>query len=241
MKFCRHCGNEIMDESVICPKCGCATGAAPEQKETASTGGSSGLVTAAKILMIVGTVITGCTGFLIPLAWCIPMTVSYFGKVKRGEPVGTGFKVCSLLFVSMLGGIFMLCSNESAARPATIPADAVPTYSSDGETMSYAVEGAPASGAGKAFSIVSLVTGIVGLLLSCCCGGFFGSIPAIAAIVFSILSKVKSEKFNGMAIAGLVLGIAAIVSLVFAIIFNALSGGSSIMSEMINATGDVYF
>ncbi len=24
MKFCTHCGNEIMDEAVICPKCGCA-------------------------------------------------------------------------------------------------------------------------------------------------------------------------------------------------------------------------
>ncbi len=27
MKFCQHCGKEIMDEAVICPGCGCATGA----------------------------------------------------------------------------------------------------------------------------------------------------------------------------------------------------------------------
>lgn len=25
MKYCSKCGNELMDEAVICPKCGCAT------------------------------------------------------------------------------------------------------------------------------------------------------------------------------------------------------------------------
>ncbi len=25
MKFCTHCGKEIMEEAVICPACGCAT------------------------------------------------------------------------------------------------------------------------------------------------------------------------------------------------------------------------
>lgn len=25
MKFCTHCGKEIMDEAVICPGCGCST------------------------------------------------------------------------------------------------------------------------------------------------------------------------------------------------------------------------
>ena len=26
MKFCSKCGNELFDEAVVCPKCGCATG-----------------------------------------------------------------------------------------------------------------------------------------------------------------------------------------------------------------------
>ena len=26
MKYCSKCGNELFDEAVICPKCGCATG-----------------------------------------------------------------------------------------------------------------------------------------------------------------------------------------------------------------------
>lgn len=25
MKFCAHCGNQLLDEAILCPKCGCAT------------------------------------------------------------------------------------------------------------------------------------------------------------------------------------------------------------------------
>jgi len=41
------------------------------------------------------------------------MTVVYFRKVKNHEPIGTGFKVCSLLFVSLVGGILMLVDNDN--------------------------------------------------------------------------------------------------------------------------------
>ena len=95
---------------------------APQGGYTAPQGGytapqtagpkSSGLITATKIFMIIGTVIMGITGFLVPLAWCIPMTVIYFKKIERGEPLSVAFKVCSLLFVSLLAGIFMFIDNE---------------------------------------------------------------------------------------------------------------------------------
>ena len=26
MKFCQHCGNSLLEEAVMCPKCGCVTG-----------------------------------------------------------------------------------------------------------------------------------------------------------------------------------------------------------------------
>ncbi len=71
----------------------------------------SGLATAAKILMIISTVITGF--YLIPLAWCIPMTIMYSNKLKTGEPISTGFKVCVLLFVNTIAGILMLCDKEN--------------------------------------------------------------------------------------------------------------------------------
>ena len=37
MKYCRQCGKELLDEAVICPQCGCATGhqAASDEKASA--------------------------------------------------------------------------------------------------------------------------------------------------------------------------------------------------------------
>ena len=84
---------------------------APQQPYYAPQKKESGLSTAAKILMIIGTVVMGL--YIIPLAWCIPMTISYCNKLKNNEPISTGFKICCLLFVSMIGGILMLCDKEN--------------------------------------------------------------------------------------------------------------------------------
>lgn len=111
MKYCSHCGQALSENLNVCPVCGKtnepqASSAPQEPKE-------SGLATAAKIFMILGTIVNAISGVLIPLAWCLPMTISYCRKLKRGEPIGTGFKVCSLLFVSLVGGILMLCDKEN--------------------------------------------------------------------------------------------------------------------------------
>ena len=85
---------------------------APQQPYYQPARQVSGLATAAKVFMIIGTVVMGLTLWLIPLAWCIPMTVSYFKKIANGEPISTGFKVCTLLFVNVVSGILMLCDKE---------------------------------------------------------------------------------------------------------------------------------
>lgn len=72
----------------------------------------SGVTIAAKVFMILGTIIMALSTYLIGLAWCIPMCVYYFNRVKDGRSIGTGFKVCTLLFVSLLGGILMLCDKD---------------------------------------------------------------------------------------------------------------------------------
>ena len=36
--YCKTCGEEINDNAVICPKCGCATGTSVEQKDEKSMG-----------------------------------------------------------------------------------------------------------------------------------------------------------------------------------------------------------
>lgn len=68
------------------------------------------LCTLVKVFMILGCVSIGW--LIIPLAWCIPMTVSVFKKLKSGESISTGLKVCSLLFVNLIAGVLMLCIDE---------------------------------------------------------------------------------------------------------------------------------
>ncbi len=116
MKYCTKCGTQLVDEAIVCIGCGCSVAAnAPQNTDSAvaiSQKPESGITTAAKVFMVLGTIVMGLIGYLIPLAWCIPMTVSYFKRVKNNLPIGTGFKVCSLLFVSQIGGILMLCDKE---------------------------------------------------------------------------------------------------------------------------------
>ena len=123
MKFCTKCGNQMADDSIFCPVCG-TQAAAPEAAPVAPVAPQqpvyyapvqeeSGLTKAAKIFMIIGTVVMGLSTYCIGLAWCIPMTVVYFKKLKNRQPIGMGFKICSLLFVNTIAGILMLCDKDN--------------------------------------------------------------------------------------------------------------------------------
>lgn len=114
MKYCVKCGAEMFDDAVICVKCGrpVESSATISRPTLGSASSETGLTTAAKIFMIIGTVFMALYTFFIGLAWCLPLTISYCNKLKRGETIGTGFKVCSLLFVSLIGGILMLCDKD---------------------------------------------------------------------------------------------------------------------------------
>ena len=56
------------------------------------------------------------TGFriTIPIAliWQIPMTIYYYRCVTNKIKTSTGFKVCTLIFVSLIAGILMLCDKD---------------------------------------------------------------------------------------------------------------------------------
>ena len=94
-----------MNEAVICTKCGCAT-----EQEAKPVQTTSGYVTAAKVFMVIGTVLSGF--YVIPLLWCLPMTIAYFKKTGAGKRVSVGFKICSTLFVSLIGGLLMFGDNR---------------------------------------------------------------------------------------------------------------------------------
>lgn len=109
MQYCENCGTQLNDNATACHNCGTpvrtAAPTAPVQTQTPA------VRIVAKVFMIIGCIISAFE-LLIPLCWTIPMTVHYCRAVRENRPVGVGFKVCSMLFVSLVGGICMLCDNN---------------------------------------------------------------------------------------------------------------------------------
>lgn len=108
MKYCSNCGEQLNDDAVICPRCGCATGSPNPAYKTSNT---STLKTIALVFMILGCIAYAM--FIIPLLWTVPMTIKYNRSIKEGTSVSIGFKVCTFLFVNLIAGILMLCDNEN--------------------------------------------------------------------------------------------------------------------------------
>ena len=139
MKYCTHCGHELLDEAVMCPYCGCMVN--PPIKQEVKSNGDSTLLLIAFIVGIIGLVGTGLTGlgcllytlifstvgaassliitlnilgliFLIPLIYSIPMTIKINKARKNNTKLSTCFKVCYLIFVNQISGILLLCVND---------------------------------------------------------------------------------------------------------------------------------
>ena len=56
MKFCQHCGKEIMDEAVICPSCGCAVQTTNNQVAEVDESVSAGLVVLSVLIPLFGII-----------------------------------------------------------------------------------------------------------------------------------------------------------------------------------------
>lgn len=110
--FCPNCGKEIADDAAVCPVCGATVNNETKAIDPSRQKANRTLRIIAKVFMIIGCVAVSFT--LIPMCWAIPMTVHYSRAVKNSKPVGIGFKICSLLFVSTVAGILMLCDTERA-------------------------------------------------------------------------------------------------------------------------------
>lgn len=113
MKYCPKCGSELMDEAIFCPKCGCI---ADQNKydeinnQNKPKSNLSALRNIAFAFMVVGLV--SLLPFIFSLAWTIPMTIEYYHKINNKEKVSISFKICTLLFVSMIAGILMLIDED---------------------------------------------------------------------------------------------------------------------------------
>ena len=121
MKYCPKCGAQLQDDDVFCPKCGHQQGPSPDavelepagKKESVQMSDSThqSLRLIAFVFCLINTIVFGFA--IIPLIWCIPMTLAVYNSYKNGTKLGVGFKVCTLLFVSLIGGIFLLIDELS--------------------------------------------------------------------------------------------------------------------------------
>lgn len=181
MKYCTHCGTQLVEGQAYCHNCGAKVEQnidqqsssynsqvddffadfqttkqqnyyqkvdtygtftnSQEQSDSQEHFRKSGFSIAAQVLMILTCVgygilvmivalVTLLTGdlmttaevvivpilasliYLLPLAWVIPMTVVYTKSIKKGKDVSIAFKICTLLFVSLIAGVLMLCDTR---------------------------------------------------------------------------------------------------------------------------------
>ncbi len=95
------------------------------------------------------------------------------------------------------------------------------------------------------YAIASLVLGIVSLVSCCCCCGealglILMGVSAVLAIVFAFLSKKDNNgKMDGKAIAGLVLGIIAVVILICLLV--AIVGTYTLFDSMTESEMIAFF
>lgn len=60
MKYCEKCGNQLFDEAVMCPKCGCTVGKDPsvqKQDETAKSQAVGAICILAAVALIIVVVL----------------------------------------------------------------------------------------------------------------------------------------------------------------------------------------
>lgn len=119
MKYCPNCGIEITnEESKFCHSCGSKLDVSETKiVEDCNTleKKSNTLHKVAWAFLIVtmsfNLILTLILPFyIISYAWMIPMFVSMTKKMKKNQPIGVGFGVCTLLFFNLISGILILCA-----------------------------------------------------------------------------------------------------------------------------------
>lgn len=98
MKYCSHCGNQLADEAVICPQCGCAANAGfqpnPNGAQTSQL----------SPLAIVGFVFA----FIGPLVGLICSIIANKNAVQENDERSRSFSKAGIIISAVLLGIEVL-------------------------------------------------------------------------------------------------------------------------------------
>lgn len=70
-----------------------------------------GLGKTAKIFLLIDMILKYI--LIFPLAWVLPMHISYSKHITKRIKISTGYKVCVLLFIGLVPGILMLCDHKN--------------------------------------------------------------------------------------------------------------------------------
>ena len=116
--------------------------------------------------------------------------------------------------------------NDAVLAPDSYYAEKEDTGLGEEERYYEVIEGSKPKTRG--FSVASLSLGIISILFSFI--GWIGFIVGIAAIAFSVISRIKLGYFDNMSIAGLILGIFGAVFGAFYIIVTLIFGPEGIGS-----------
>lgn len=101
--YCRNCGNEILDDAVVCPKCGC------QVKPITNQSSSNAKVTVAKIFIILSCIFGFFLFFIPTIVGIIAYNKLSHAKTKNEL---TGIAICTLIFCNTIAGIIMLTIND---------------------------------------------------------------------------------------------------------------------------------
>lgn len=101
MKYCTHCGAELLDEAVICPKCGCWVNSAskPSGQSKAKT---NACAIVGFILSMVSILFVTSFWNLMALAGLIVSGVGLRQLVKNDEQKGKGFAISGVVVGAFL-------------------------------------------------------------------------------------------------------------------------------------------
>ena len=108
MKFCEKCGKEIMDETVVCPNCGCGIDSTSVNNQIEENKSASKVSVALGIAGIVGGVLLAIVGHICSI---IAIILGIVDCTKKKKPTG--------LILGIIGEVVSIISSIIGAAIMT--------------------------------------------------------------------------------------------------------------------------